>query len=59
MTIALRMVQQAARLDYAGRLPQQRDAGSQAVAKALIVQLRLQGWKVHRLTTPLPPAKSR
>ena len=42
LTIALCMVQQKARLDYAGRLPHQRDAGSQAVAKALIVQLRLQ-----------------
>ncbi|QYE37042.1 hypothetical protein KZX46_21030 (plasmid) [Polymorphobacter sp. PAMC 29334] len=59
LTIALRMVCQSARNDYAGKLPQQRDAGSAAVAKALIAQLALQGWEVSHRSLSAPPVRSR
>lgn len=59
VTIALRMVGQAARVDYAGKLPHQRDAGSGAVAKALVVQFALQGWEISRPPVPIAPVRSR
>lgn len=59
LTIALRMVGQAARGDYAGKLPHQRDAEADAVARALVVQLALQGWEVSHRLMPVPAARSR
>ena len=59
VAIALRLVGQAARIDYAGKLPHQRDAGSGAVARALVVQLALQGWEISRLPVPITPVRSR
>ena len=56
LTIALRMVRQSARVNYAGKLPHQHDAGSDAVAKALVVQLSLQGWEVSHLPVSLEGA---
>lgn len=59
LTIALRMVRQAARNDYAGKLPYQRDAGSAAVAKALIAELALQGWEISPRPSTVSLARSR
>ena len=59
VAIALRMVGQAARVDYAGKLPHQRDAGSGAIARALVVQPALQGWEISRPAVPMQPARSR
>ena len=59
VAIALRMVGQAARVECAGKLGRQRDAGSGAVARALVVQLALQGWEISRPPVPIVPSRSR
>lgn len=59
VALALRMVRQSARNDYAGKLPHHRDIGSAGVAKALIAELALQGWEVSPRLTPIMISRSR
>lgn len=52
LVIALRMVEQGPRLDYAAKLPHQRDHGSARIAARLVERLRMSGW---RIDPPPPP----
>lgn len=55
LQIALRMAPQTPRIDFAGKLPDQRDRGSARLAAHLVNQLRLQGWKIEAPPPPPPP----
>lgn len=55
LQIALRMIPQQPRADFAGKLPDQRDRGSARIAANLVEQLRRQGWKIEAPPPPAPP----
>lgn len=55
LQIALRLVEQGPRLDYAAKLPDKRDRGSARIAAQLVERLRLQGWKIEAPPLPPPP----
>ncbi len=53
LQIALRMIDQSKRREYAGKLPDERDRGARLIAAKLTEQLRRQGWTI--VAPPLPP----
>ena len=52
LEIALRLVDQQPRKDYAARLPHLRDQGAARVATQVMRRLELAGWQIH---APPPP----
>lgn len=55
LQIALRMIDQSQRREYAGKLPDERDRGARRIAAKLVEQLRRQGWKIEAPPLPEPP----
>lgn len=47
LEIALRMVEQDPRHDFATRLPHLRDQGAKRIAARVIERLRLSGWQIE------------
>lgn len=60
LAIALRLVTQAPRMDYSTKNPGLRDKGAAAIARSVVEQLQLAGWKIELVSGPddriaLPP----
>lgn len=54
LQIALRMIEQAPRRAFAGKLPHERDQGAARIAARLVEQLRRQGWTIKAPPSPPP-----